>query len=164
VFLDQVSIRELLGKRLPSSSEPLIVFNNVLRWALFQLDRTLLEEMDDAKGADIPVAERSKMINKIRQEKVKDFTFSDISKYLDMVLDLVPWPEFSQHDFLDSVATADVLPKDMLLSASISVMEEVVKSPERLTKSAYLMVNDPNTVKSELNKAMDTYRSRTTQR
>jgi len=163
VFLDQVSIRELLGKRLPSSSEPLIVFNNVLRWALFQLDRTLLEEMDDAKGADIPVAERSKMINKIRQEKVKDFTFSDISKYLDMVLDLVPWAEFSQHDFLDSVATADVLPKDMLLSASISVMEEVVKSPERLTKSAYLMVNDPNTVKSELNKAMDTYRSRTTQ-
>jgi len=163
VFLDQVSIRELLGKRLPSSSEPLIVFNNVLRWALFQLDRTLLEEMDDAKGADIPVAERSKMINKIRQEKVKDFTFSDISKYLDMVLDLVPWSEFSQHDFLDSVATADVLPKDMLLSASISVMEEVVKSPERLTKSAYLMVNDPNTVKSELNKAMDTYRSRTTQ-
>ena len=159
------------------------MFNNVLRWALFQLDRTLLEEMDDAKGADIPVAERSKMINKIRQEKVKDFTFSDISKYLDMVLDLVPWSEFSQHDFLDSVATADVLPKvnisyimtiinplfisvwqDMLLSASISVMEEVVKSPERLTKSAYLMVNDPNTVKSELNKAMDTYRSRTTQR
>ena len=52
----------------------------------------------------------------------------------------------------------------MLLSASISVMEEVVKSPERLTKSAYLMVNDPNTVKSELNKAMDTYRSRTAQR
>jgi len=161
VFLDQLSIRELLGKRIHSSSEPLIVFNNVLRWALFQLDRTLLEEMDDAKGADIPVSERSKMINKIRQEKVKDYTFSDISKYLDIVLDLVPWSEFGQQDFLESVATADVLPKDMLLSASISVMEEVVKNPERLTKSAYLMVNDPNTVKSELNKAMETYRTRT---
>jgi hypothetical protein len=163
VFLDQLSIRELLTKRLHSSSEPLIVFNNVLRWALFQLDRTILEEMDDAKGSDIPVAERSKMINKIRQEKVKDYTFCDISKYLDMVLDLVPWSEFSQHDFLDSVASADVLAKDMLLSASISVMEEVVKNPERLSKSAYLMVNDPNTVKSELNKAMDVFRSRPAQ-
>lgn len=163
VFLDQHSVRELLGKRLHSSSEPLIVFNNVLRWALFQLDRTILEEMDDAKGADIPVTERSKMINKIRQEKIKDYTFSDISKYLDLVLDLVPWSEFSQHDFLDSVASADVLPKDMLLSASISVMEEVVKNPERLNKSAYLWTNDPNTVKSELNKAMDTFRTKPVQ-
>ena len=51
------------------------------------------------------------MINKIRQEKIKDYTFSDISKYLDMVLDLVPWAEFSQHDFLECVASADVLPK-----------------------------------------------------
>ena len=111
MFLDQISIRELLSKRLHSSSEPLIVFNNVLRWALFQLDKTILEEMDGAKGADIPVAERSKMINKVRQEKIKDYTFSDISKYLDMVLDLVPWAEFSQHDFIQSVASADVLPK-----------------------------------------------------
>ena len=52
----------------------------------------------------------------------------------------------------------------MLLSASISVMEEVVKNPERLTKSAYLWANDPNTVKSELNKAMDTYRTKTVQK
>ena len=52
----------------------------------------------------------------------------------------------------------------MLLSASISVMEEVVKNPERLTKSAYFMVNDPNNVKSELNKAMETYRTRTAAR
>jgi len=163
VFLDQLSVREMLSKRLPGSSEPLIVFNNVLRWALFQLDRSLLEDVDDAKGSDIPVTERSKMINKIRQEKINDYTFSDISKYLDLVLDLVPWAEFSQHDFLASVASADVLPKDMLLSASISVMEEVVKNPERLTKSAYLWANDPNTVKSELNKAMDTYRTKTVQ-
>ena len=91
VFLDKHSVRELLGKRLHSSSEHLIVFNNVIRWALFQLDKTILEEMDDAKGADIPVSQRSKMINKIRQEKIKDFTFSDISKYLDLVLELVPW-------------------------------------------------------------------------
>ena len=111
VFLDQQAVKELLGKRLAASSEPLIVFNNVLRWALFQLDRTILEEMDDAKGSDIPVFERSKVINKIRQEKIKDYTFADISKYLEMVLDLVPWSEFSQHDFLESVVSSDVLPK-----------------------------------------------------
>ena len=122
MFLDQISIRDLLSKRLHSSSEPLIVFNNVLRWALFQLDKTILEEMDDAKGADIPVAERSKMINKVRQEKIKDYTFSDISKYLDMVLDLVPWAELSQHDFIQSVASADVLPKVRLQDHVKSVL------------------------------------------
>ena len=52
----------------------------------------------------------------------------------------------------------------MLLSAAISVMQEVVKNPERLNKSAYLWVNDPNTVKSELNKAMDTFRTKPVQR
>ena len=52
----------------------------------------------------------------------------------------------------------------MLLSASISVMEEVVKNPERLSKSAYLFANDPNTVKSELNKTMDAFRTKVVQR
>ena len=52
----------------------------------------------------------------------------------------------------------------MLLSASISVMEEVVANPERLCKSAYLIAHDPNTVKSELNKAMETFRSRPVQK
>ena len=51
--------------------------------------------------------------------------------------------------------------QEMLLSASISVMEEVVKNPERLGKSAYLVANDPNVVKSELNKAMDMFRTKT---
>ena len=63
-------------------------------------NRTLLEEFDGAKGADIPVSERSKLITKIKEEKVKDYTFSDVSKYLDMVLDLVPWNEMSQTDFI----------------------------------------------------------------
>ena len=34
----------------------------VVRWAIFQLDRTLLEEVDGCKGADIPVTERSELI------------------------------------------------------------------------------------------------------
>ena len=100
VFLDQNSVRDLLKARAPNSSEPLIIYNNLLRWAIFQLDRTLLEECDGAQGADIPVTERSKLISKIREEKVKDYTFSDVSKYLDIVLDLVPWKEMSQNDFI----------------------------------------------------------------
>ena len=100
VFLDQKSIRELVGARPGSSSEPIVIYNNLLRWAIFQLDRTLLEEFEGSKGSDIPVTERSKLITKIREEKVKDYTFSDLSKYLDIVLDLVPWKEMSQKDFM----------------------------------------------------------------
>ena len=101
VFLDHKSVRDLLKSREPHSSEPLIVYNNLLRWAIFQLDKTLLEESEDgAKGAEIPVTERSKLITKIREEKIKDFTFADISKHLDNVLDLVPWQEMAQSDFV----------------------------------------------------------------
>ena len=70
VFLDHNSVRQLLKAREPNSSEPLIIYNNLLRWAIFQLDRTLLEECDGAEGAEIPVTERSKLISKIREEKV----------------------------------------------------------------------------------------------
>ena len=67
VFLDRTSIRAMLGARVPASSEPLVILNNLLRWAIFQLDRTLLEEADGAKGSDIPITERSKLIAKIRK-------------------------------------------------------------------------------------------------
>jgi len=155
VFLDQKSIRDLLGARIASSSEPLIIYNNLLRWSLFQLDRTLLEEFDGAKGADIPVSERSKLITKIKEEKVKDYTFSDVSKYLDMVLDLVPWNEMSQTDFISYVAKTNILPERMLLSASLTIMEEALKNPDRLTKSSFLLETDPNYFKTELTKSME---------
>ena len=111
VFLANDSIKELVGMRRVSSSEPLVVFNNLLRWAIFQLDRTLLEEVNDKRAGDIPVTERTKLITKIREEKVKDFTFSDIWKYLDIVLTLMPWREMSQSDFLTFVAHTNILPQ-----------------------------------------------------
>ena len=43
----------------------------------------------------------------------------------------------------------------MLLAASLSIMDEVLKNPSRLTKSSYLLENDPNIVKTELTKAME---------
>ena len=69
VFLERTAIKEMLRARLPASSEPIIIYNNLLRWAIFQLDRTLLEEFEGAKGSDIPVTERSKLIGKIRKAK-----------------------------------------------------------------------------------------------
>ena len=175
VFLANDSIKELVGMRRVSSSEPLVVFNNLLRWAIFQLDRTLLEEVNDKRAGDIPVTERTKLITKIREEKVKDFTFSDIWKYLDIVLTLMPWREMSQSDFLTFVAHTNILPQvkisntllpllivfqEMLLAASLAIMEEALKNPERLNKSSYLFENDPNTVKTELTKAMEKNKTR----
>ena len=43
----------------------------------------------------------------------------------------------------------------MLLSASLAIMEEALKNPERLTKSSFLLETDPNTVKSELTKSLE---------
>ena len=45
--------------------------------------------------------------------------------------------------------------QEMLLSASLAIMGEALKNPERLTKSDYLIANDPNTVKTELSMAME---------
>jgi len=160
VFLDRESIRAMLTTRIEASSEPVVIFNNVLRWCLYQLDRTLCDEVDGQKDADIPVSERTRVLHKIRQEKVKEFTWSDIHRHLEQVLDLVPWREFSQSEFLEFVVPSDVLSQDMLVPASLAVMAEAVANPERITKSAYLFAHDPNTVKSELNKAMAMARSK----
>ena len=48
----------------------------------------------------------------------------------------------------------------MLLEASLAIMEEALKNPERLNKSSYLFANDPNTVKTELTKAMEKTKTR----
>ena len=175
VFLANDSIKELVGMRVASSSEPLVIFNNLLRWAIFQLDSTLLEVAEDKRAGDIPVTERTKLITKIREEKVKDFTFSDIWKYLDIVLTLMPWREMSQSDFVNFVAHTNILPQvkttnalltflfdfqEMLLAASLAIMEEALKNPERLNKSSFLFENDPNTVKTELTKAMEKTKTR----
>ena len=50
--------------------------------------------------------------------------------------------------------------QSMLLSASLIIMEEALKNPDRLTKSSYLLENDPNTFKTDLTKAMENVRSR----
>ena len=39
-------------------------------------------------------------------------------------------------------------------------MDEVLRNPSRLTKSSYLFENDPNTVKTELTRAMEKTKTR----
>jgi hypothetical protein len=112
--------------------------------ALYQLDRTLCEEVDGKKDADIPVEERTRVLARIRQEKVKEYTWPDISRHLEQVqarprpaaqvLELVPWREFSQSELLQYVVPSEVLPQDMLLAASLAVMAETVANPERVAK------------------------------
>ena len=80
--------------------------NNDGVWrCLYQLDRTLCDEVDGQKDADIPVTERTRVecveplklaglklflllqvLHKIRQEKVKEFTWADIYRHLEQVI------------------------------------------------------------------------------
>ena len=53
------------------------------------------------------------------------------------------------------MSETNVLPETMLLSASLMIMKEALKNPERLTKSSFLVETDPNTVKTDLTKAME---------
>merc|ERR1719412_61366 len=89
-----------------------------------------------------------------------DYTFSDVSRHLEAVLDLVPWKEMAQSDFVSFVAHANILPEPMLLSASLTIMGEALANPERLTKSAFLLETDPNTAKTELTRAMEQARTK----
>ena len=39
VWLDHASINEILTRRKANSCEPMTIYNNLLRWSLYQLDR-----------------------------------------------------------------------------------------------------------------------------
>ena len=102
-----------------------------------------------------------KVLHKIRQEKVKEFTWSDIHRHLEQVsnstsitifiiqvpdlslnlkilkiiqvLDLVPWREFSQSEFLEFVVPSDVLAQvqvtTMMMVADMSLVMFCVVMP-----------------------------------
>ncbi|XP_023321575.1 uncharacterized protein LOC111696254 [Eurytemora carolleeae] len=109
VWLDTTAIREILSCRAMGSSEPGVVLNNTLRWSLYQLDRTLCEEEDGKKDAEIPLESRIRLIKQIKDGRIKEFTEEDVSKYLDRVLDLVPFSELSQKEFLLHVMDSGLL-------------------------------------------------------
>ena len=46
VWLDFEAVHEILDKRIPGSSDAVVVFNNLLRWSLYQIDRTALDGVE----------------------------------------------------------------------------------------------------------------------
>ena len=46
VWLEYEAVHEILDKRIPGSSDAIVIFNNLLRWTLYQMDRTALDVVE----------------------------------------------------------------------------------------------------------------------
>jgi len=154
VWLDSSAIREILQTRAVGSSEPIIVLNNIIRWALYQLDRTLCEEVDGKKDADIPLKYRLRIVQQIKDGKIKDYNSENICKYLERVIDLVPWEEMSQKEFIEYVIDSSILDQERLISACKGIMTSVIQQPDRLCNSVYNIMTDPTTNLAPIAKAL----------
>jgi len=64
VWLDHGAVVEALNHRRPASCDPMVVYNNLLRWSLYQLDRNACVEIDEKTGNDIPIQERLNWIRR----------------------------------------------------------------------------------------------------
>ena len=64
VWLDHGAVVEALNHRRPASCDPMVVYNNLLRWSLYQLDRNACVEIDEQTGNDIPIQERLNWIRR----------------------------------------------------------------------------------------------------
>ena len=87
------------------------------------------------------------MIRARKGEFSEYITQSDLDKYIDRGLIKMPWTEMSQEEFLRYVATFPAeLPKlmaeDKMLQVSLSLMEQVVRDPERLYRSVYKVLHN----------------------
>ena len=104
VWLDHEAVAEILLKRRPNSCDPMIIYNNLLRWSMYQLDRNACCEVDEKTGNEIPIEVRLDWIQRCRKGEFDETTNSqDLKKYLGRGLKLMPWTELSQKDFLEYV-------------------------------------------------------------
>ncbi len=138
VWLDHASVNEILTRRKANSCEPMIIYNNLLRWSLYQLDRSAVGELETGEtGAQIPITKRLEWINECRNGSFDHVTVQDLDKYLSRGLQCMPWIEMSQAEYLVYVVNANVSPDDVVFPNAVKIMEVVVNNPERLHKSAY---------------------------
>lgn len=147
VWLDHEAVNEILIKRKAGSCEAMTIYNNLLRWSLYQLDRNACTEVDEKTGNDIPIEVRLDWIRQCRNGAFDDYlNVTDLKKYLGRGLKMMPWTELSQKDFLNYVVEPGEMMEDEaeLLQTSISLMKIVVGNPERLGKSAF-EVSKPKT-------------------
>lgn len=139
VWLDHAAVVEILSSRRPNSGEPMIIYNNLLRWSLYQLDRSACVEIEGGlTGAQIPIKTRIDWINQCRNGAFDHVTVQDMDKYLSRGLEGMCWTEMSQSDFLVFVVQSNVIAnQDTIYNHAIKLMEIVVKDPDRLHKSAF---------------------------
>jgi len=157
VWLDFEAVHEILDKRIPGSSDAVIVFNNLLRWSLYQIDRTALDgvELEDENGgrntvhgSDVPLEHRLEWIVRARNGEFSDHIQQpDLDKYLNRGLLKMPWTEMSQSEFLKYVVSFPIeepklITDEVMLKASTTLMEQVVRDPERLFRSAYKVLHN----------------------
>ena len=143
VWLECSAVHELLQRRNPGSCDALIIYNNLLRWTLYQLDRTAVSEVDERFGADIPIVHRLEWIRDCRRRDPdqEHVSVKELDKYLKRGVALMPWTELSQQEFLEYVVPYDILCEAELLREAVALMEAVVKTPARLLKSTFRHVN-----------------------
>lgn len=145
VWLDHAAINELLNRRKANSCEAMIIYNNLLRWSLYQLDRSACCELDNGlAGAQIPIHVRLEWIGECRNGAFEHVTVQDMEKYLNRGLERMPWIEMSQADFLVYVVNARVVNDDVVFPNAVKIMEIVVNNPERLQKSAFAVQSKPS--------------------
>ncbi len=88
-------------------------------------------------GAVVPIRRRLEWICACRSGEFDHINTQDLDKYLERATRHMPWTELSQKDFVEWVAPWSVLAEQELLRQSLLLMEEVVRRPERLDKSAF---------------------------
>ncbi len=138
VWLEHSAVNEILDRREADSSEAMIIYNSLLRWSLYQLDRTACIETEDGRqGAEIPVTVRLEWIGECRNGKFDHVVEQDLDKYLSRGLERMPWTEMSQSDFLCYVVNARVISNQVTLPNAVAIMEIVVNNPDRLHRSSY---------------------------
>ncbi|TRY61028.1 hypothetical protein TCAL_09131 [Tigriopus californicus] len=147
VWLDKAAIHEVLQRRKPGNCDAMVVYNNLLRWVLYQVDRTACAEVGDQQGSQIPIIHRLEWITECKKGFHDHVSKADLEKYLHRGLAQMHWTELSQKDFLEFVVPYPVLEDEELLRQSIILMEIVVQHPERLNRSAFqLESNNRNNI------------------
>lgn len=135
------------------SCEPMIIYNNLLRWSLYQLDRSACIEIEGQSGAQIPIKSRLDWISQCRSGAFDHVTVEDMDKYLSRGLEGMCWTEMSQADFLVYVVHGNVIKNhETLYEIAVKLMEIVVNNPDRLQKSAFGSLKENQKIRPKLTK------------
>ena len=106
-------------------------------------------------GSDVPLEHRLEWIVRARNGEFSDHIQQpDLDKYLYRGLVKMPWTEMSQSEFLKYVVSFPIkepklITDEVMLKASTILMEQVVRDPERLFRSAYKVPPKPEHLRTK---------------